>query len=131
MKTRPVDRFRARDYLQRAEECKFAMEKSFEEGKWNACVINAVHCGIAAADAWCVHRKGLRSASENHRDAIALFYGIDPNDPDIKRGILHLAELISVKSRAEYGERLLNAQDATEAKKHAERLFDLIKTKIQ
>jgi len=131
MKTRPVDRFHAKDYLQRAEECRYAMDRAFEDGKWNACMINAIHCAISAADAFCVYKKGLRSAGESHFEAITLFSSIDPNDPGIMQGVQHLSALISIKSQAEYGERLMNKNNAIQAVKHAERLFDFVKEKIK
>ena len=130
MKRRPVERFRAKDYLQRAEECKNAMDHAFETREWNACIINAIHCAISAADAFCVYKKGLRSASENHFEAIALFSSIDSNDPDIKRCVEHLSSLISIKSGAEYGEKLMSENYAIQAKKHAERLLEFVRAKI-
>ena len=45
VKTRGVDRFRAKDYLKRAEECKNSMNRAFESGDWNACVDNGTYDG--------------------------------------------------------------------------------------
>ena len=131
MKTRAVDRFRAKDYLKRAEECKNAMNISFEAGNWNACVINAVHCAISAADAFCVFKKGLRNASESHQDSIALFMSIDPASNDIKKNSTHLSRLLDIKTDAEYGEKLATNSNAEQAKKHAERLFDFVKERLR
>lgn len=130
MKTRPVDRFRAKDYLKRAEECKNAMDRAFESGDWNACVINAVHCAISSADALCIFKKGLRNAGESHRDSIALFLNIDPASDEIKRNVNHLSRLLDIKTDAEYGEKLSSQNDAEQAKKHAERLFESVKARI-
>lgn len=131
MKTKPVERFHAKDYLGRAEELKAIMDVAFENRKWNACVINAIHCAISSADAYCIYKKGLKSASDNHLDATSLFASIDQNDPDIARNVMHLSSLLGIKSGAEYGDRLLNEKDAVQAKKHAERLFDFVKEKIK
>lgn len=130
MRTRNVDRFRAGDYLKRAEECKNAMERSFETGEWTAAVINAIHAAIAAADALCVFKLGLRHAGEKHEDAIALFSGIDNASEDILRNSKHLQELLQIKTEAEYSEKLMDKNDAELSKKHAERLLDFVRSSI-
>lgn len=131
MKTRVAERFRAKDYLKRAGECKNAMNKSFESGEWNACVINAVHCAISSADALCIFKKGVRSAGEKHQDTVVLFLSIDPNSDDIKKNMNHLSRLLDIKTDAEYGERLATRDDAEHAKKHAERFFEFVRNRIQ
>jgi HEPN domain-containing protein len=130
MKTRAAERYLAKNYLQRTEECKETMKAAFEESRWNACVINAVHCVIAAADAFCVHKLGLRNAGENHRDSIALFLSADPASQAVKEAVRHLTSLLSIKTDAEYGERLLSQADAEAAVKHAERLLRFVKERL-
>lgn len=131
MKTRSVDRFRAKDYLKRAEECKNSMNRAFESGGWNACVINAVHCAISSADAFCIFKKGIRNASESHRDSIALFLSTEPSSDEIKRNANHLSRLLDIKTNAEYGEHLSTKNDAELAVKHAYRLFEFVRSKLQ
>ncbi len=131
MKTRQADKSKADVYLKRAIQFKNSMEHSFEKSEWDACVSSAIHCAISAADAYCIYMKGLRSASDNHNDAIALFASIDPNDIALGNCIKHLTSLISIKSVAEYGDHSLNEDDAIAARKHAERLFEYISTKIR
>ncbi len=75
-------------------------------------------------------KKGLMNAGENHNGSIELFLSIDPNSVEIKRGVGHLSSLLSIKTDAEYGERLAQANDATNAKKHAERFFDFVKSRF-
>jgi len=94
-------------------------------------VINTIHAAISAADAFCVARLGIRSAGERHEDALVLFHGIAPENEDLKRNVKHLSELLSIKTDAEYGERLFYEKDAELAIKHAERLFDFVKGGIQ
>ncbi len=130
MRTRNVDRFRAKDYLQRSEECKNAMHRSFEGGEWTACVINAIHSAIAAADALCVFKLGLRHAGERHEDAISIFLGINRTDENILKNSKHLQELLQIKTEAEYSERLMGSKDAEIAKKHCERFLDYVKSQI-
>ena len=131
MKTRSVLKSNARSYLQRAEECKNSMNHAFEIENWNSCVINAIHCAIAAADAVCIFRLGLRNASENHLDAVSLFLSTDRNDKDTQAIANHLVRLLNIKTDAEYGERLLNRKDADEAIKHAERLLSFVEGKVR
>ncbi len=106
------------------------MSNSFDAGDYNACIINAIHCAISSADAFCVFKKGLRNASENHNDSIVLFMSIDPESEDIKKSVKHLSSLLSIKTDAEYGERLTGKNEAENAKKHAERLFDFAKSRL-
>jgi HEPN domain-containing protein len=128
MKTRPVDRTKARDYLKRAGECKNSMLRSFDAGDWNACIIMAIHSAISTADAVCVSELGLRSASDRHADVVRLLMGINPDDEEIKRNVKRLGRLLDIKTDAEYGEKLFTRGNAEEAIKHAERLFEFAKT---
>ncbi len=131
MKTRQVDRSAAGFYLKKAEECRNSMMRAFENREWNACVINAIHAAISSADAFCVARLGMRSASERHEDALVLFQGIAPENEEIKKNVKHLSGLLGIKTEAEYGERLFYEKDAELAIKHAERLFDFVKGEIR
>ncbi|MBS3068591.1 HEPN domain-containing protein [Candidatus Micrarchaeota archaeon] len=131
MKTRNVDRFHVNDYIRRAQECKNSMERAYENSEWNACVIMAVHCAIAAADAYCIFKKGMRNASDNHSDSINLFLSTDPHDQEVRAAVQHLAALISIKSGAEYGEKLSAEKEAEQAKKHAGRLFDFVYARLK
>jgi len=129
-KIRDVDRWRSADYLKRAEECMSSMERDFGDGKWGSCVILAIHAAISAADALCVHELGKRSASENHRDAITLFQSINTNDEEIRKAAIRLAELLKIKTDAEYGERPQSGSDAERAKVNAERLVSFVKKRL-
>lgn len=129
MRTRSVDKSKFKDYLKRAEECLNATDKSFANKEWNARVINAVQSAIASADALCIFKKGVRHAGEKHEDAIALFLNIDTNDQEIKNNSKRLSRLLSIKTDAEYGERLMKEEDADEAKLAAARLFQFVKNR--
>ncbi|MBM3303875.1 MAG: HEPN domain-containing protein [Candidatus Aenigmarchaeota archaeon] len=131
MRTRAVDRYKAGEYLKRAEECKNAMNHSYDMREWNACVINAVHSAIAAADAFCIRRTGIRHAGERHEDALRLFVEADPQGIEIKEAIRHLQSLLGVKTDAEYGERMMKENDAVLAKKHAERFFNFVAGRVR
>ena len=130
MKTRPVDRSDATNYLKRAEECLYAARISFEAEKWDGCVINAIHCGIAAADAVCVVNLGLRNASENHNDTLQLLARAGSGD-EISAAVRHLSSLLSIKTDAEYGSKLQLYPAAEAALKHAERLLNFSRDKVK
>ena len=129
-KARNVDRWRSAEYLKRAEECLVSMQRDFGEGRWGSCVILAIHAAISAADALCVHELGKRSTSESHRDAITLFQSIDANDEEIRKAVIRLAELLKIKTDAEYGERPQSRSDAERAKLNAERLVSFVKKRL-
>lgn len=116
MKTRNVGREYANNYLRRAKECKDTMSKAAEEKMWNACVINAIHCAIASTDAICIHKLGMRSASERHSDVVVLLSSIQGEE--IKQAVKHLSHLLDIKTDAEYGERLATQKDAEQAMSH-------------
>lgn len=126
---RNVDRHKYADYLKRAEELLNAMNRAYESGEWNACVINAVQSAIASADALCIFKKGVRHAGERHEEALMLFSETEPDDLQVKSNAKHLAALLSIKTDAEYGERLMNRRDAEQAKLDAGRLFSFVKGK--
>lgn len=126
---RNVDRHKYANYLKRAEELLNAMDRSYGASEWNACVVNAVQSAIASADALCIFKIGVRHAGERHEEALTLFSETGPDDPLIKSNAKHLAALLSIKTDAEYGERLMNQRDSEHAKLAAERLFDFVKGK--
>ncbi|MBI4015621.1 MAG: HEPN domain-containing protein [Candidatus Aenigmarchaeota archaeon] len=130
MKTRNVDRSFAGNYLIKARQCKNAAIRALETGDWDAAVINSIHASISAADAICVFKKGIRNAGETHTDSIALLISIEPQNEDIKKAARHLSSLLSVKTSAEYGERLAVQKDAEAAVKHAERLLSFAEETI-
>jgi uncharacterized protein (UPF0332 family) len=129
-KIRSVDRSQSAEYMKRAEECLASMQRDFEERRWDSCVILAIHAAISAADALCVRTLGKRSASENHRDAIILFQGIDPRDNDLRKAAMRLGDLLKIKTDAEYGERSQSEKDAELAKLNAERLVSFVKKRL-
>ena len=72
LKTRVVSRSSYINYLKRAKECLDAARNSFNNKKWNAATINAVHSCIAVCDAMCVYFLGRRYAGASHNEAVTL-----------------------------------------------------------
>lgn len=119
-RVRHVDKSLFRNYLKKSEEC-------FRSGRWNAAVINAVHCGISACDSLTVFMLGVRHAGERHQDAISLLQTVNLPKDVIKSKSRQLSRLLGIKNAAEYEERLMRESEAKEAIRDAERLFNWVK----
>ena len=127
---RDVDRSKYTDYLKRAEECFEIVQIAYQNSKWNACAINAIFGVIAAADALCIFEKGIRSASERHEDALAIFLDIDRQDEAIRNNAKRFGDILSKKTLSSYGEHLTTRKEAEDIKLQAERFFDFVKDRI-
>ncbi len=124
----PVDKWKGKGiYLARAEQYLRAMEACFNGRDWDACVGNAVHCIIAAQDAFCIHTRAQRYKGTEHREAAEFFRNIMQSG-EHKKASQRLAELIRIKTDAEYGDRSLTEKDAQQAKKNAERFLAYVKS---
>jgi hypothetical protein len=84
----------------------------------------SVHAGISAADAVCVGRFGVRSASKTHADQARLLHQLLPDDEAARRASSQLAALIDRKNTVEYEARVCAERDAETATKQAERLVE-------
>ena len=125
-RTKHVDRSLYRNYLTKAEENLETAKDCMKFGRWNATVVNAVHCGINACDALTVFMSGVRHAGERHEDAIGLLQSLS-----LPKGILsnkgrQLSRLLGIKNAAEYEERLMTESEAREAVRDAERFLQWI-----
>ena len=125
--TRRLDPTKSRNFLRKAEELYLESLEGLRNGRFNATVISAVHCGISASDAYTVYTGSVRSASKNHRDAVRL---LSTMGADAKKHSEHLRWLLEVKNAAEYEERLFTPKEAEIAVKHAERLYKWVREKL-
>jgi len=131
VKVSRVERSLYTNYLVRAEECLSAAKNSLNLHQWNASAISAIHSGIASLDALCVYYLGQRHAGQNHEDAITLFRGIKQFDREDMDTIANrVIKILKMKNMAEYEERLVHQTEAQNILKDAERLFEVIKTKL-
>lgn len=85
---------------------------------WDAAVANAVHSGISIADALAVFYLGKRSAPREHEESVSLLFQLGVDRREVDRATSHLTDLLKVKNRAEYEERLLVQRDSEQAMKH-------------
>lgn len=124
MRTRHVGKSNFKNYLKKAEECFSVASECLRTKRWNAAVINAIHCGISACDALTVFMLGVRHAGERHEDAISLLQTVNLPNNVLTTKSKQLSRLLEIKNAAEYEERLMNENDAKEAVKDTERLLN-------
>lgn len=127
VRVRHVDKSAFRNYLKRAEECLTTASECLKTRRWNAAVINAIHCGISACDALTVFILGVRHAGERHEDAISLLQTVPLPKDVLTTKSKQLSRLLAVKNAAEYEERLMDENDAREAVRDAERFLNWVK----
>ncbi len=125
MKTRNVDKHKYRNYLAKADEFFDIMNESISKRKFNAAVLNAIHCAISSADALTVFYKGVRHADDRHEDIVVLLNTLGLQDMQSKNR--QLLDLLRIKNSAEYEEKLMTETNALDSIKNAERFFKWVK----
>ena len=126
-RVRHVNKSLFKNYLKKSEEFFETASQCLRNARWNAAVINAVHCGISACDALTVFMLGVRHAGERHEDAIGLLQTVNLPREIVKTKSRQLSRLLAIKNAAEYEERLMTEKDAREAVRDAERFFTWVK----
>ncbi len=116
---RVVPRSDARGSLAKAEEFLGAAETAATGAQWNACGLDAVHAGIAAADAALAATAGLRSVSLDHGYVVRLLEANVPAFSAQQRR--HLAGLLQMKNTVAYENRPVTETEARQLLDHARR----------
>ena len=129
MKSRSVDKHKYNNYLIKADEFFDMMNESFAKRKFNAAVLNAIHCAMSSADALTVFYKGVRHAGERHEDVIALLNTLGLADMQNKNR--QLLDLLRIKNSAEYEEKLMTEANALDSIKNAERFFKWVRNLLK
>ncbi len=130
--TRPVSSELFRNYIKKAEECLESSRSAFEKSHWNSAVINAIHCGICAADTITVFFKGERCSGERHAEVLTLFKEIDTlRSADFSKKTHQLSLLLGYKNQVEYEEYLMSETDAESTLKAAERFLAWVKETVK
>lgn len=129
MKTRNVDKHKYGNYLTKADEFFDSMNDSFAKRKFNAAVLNAVHCAISSADALTVFYKGVRHAGDRHEDVVALLNTLEL--PEMQNKNKQLLNLLRIKNSAEYEEKLMTEANALDSIKNAERFFKWVRDMLK
>ncbi len=121
-RSKSESRAHAKTYWQKAERFAHAAAINAQSQDWDPAVANAVNAIINVVDAFCIHYRGLRSASGSHPDALQLLDScleLEPSPRSILRK--HLGALLGQKTFAQYDGRLLEESDAEAALNHMER----------
>lgn len=121
IKVREEDKSKALQYLKKAEDNHSQMLKSFREGNYNASSTLAIQCVISAADAVCIHEKGVRSISQNHLDLCEIIKSIPLPESASKSN--SLKRIIAKKNLVQYESRSIYSREADEIVKKASRFF--------
>jgi len=101
-RVRHVNKSLFKNYLRKSEECLDAASECLKNARWNAAVINAVHCGISASDALTVFMLGVRHAGERHEDVISLIQTTGLPKDILTARSKQLSRLLGIKNAAEY-----------------------------
>ena len=129
MKTRNVDKHKYKNYLTKANEFFDMMNESFARRKFNATVLNAIHCAITSADALTVFYKGVRHAGERHEDVVALLNTLGL--PEMQNKNRQLLALLHIKNSAEYEEKLMTENNALDSIRNTERFYKWVKDTLR
>lgn len=124
IKTKQEDKSNAFKYLKKAEDNYNQMLTALNNNNYNAAGTLAVQCGISAADAVCVHEKGIRSLSQNHLDLCDLVKSIPL--PEAKDKSITLKKIISKKNLIQYESRSIYKNEANEIVKGATRFYQWV-----
>jgi hypothetical protein len=117
--TRSVPKSEARQVFLKAEEFLAGASASLDAARWNTAGLDAIHAGLAAADAAMIALVGHRSASRDHGDALELLAKSSKSFAAAQRR--QFGGLLKMKNAVAYEQRLLNEVEARKLVDHAVR----------
>lgn len=127
-KTRQEEKSAARDYLRKAEDNYSQMVVALNLGNYNAAGTLALQCAISSADAICVHEKGIRSVSQDHRDVCDLVSSI--TQPEAGEKAKFLLRIISKKNMIQYERRNICMSEAEDIVKAASKFYQWVQSAL-
>ena len=101
-RTRPVNPHEEEIYWTRANECWDLALHAASQKKWSGCTINVIHAVISLADLMCARFSGKRYAGTSHDEAISFYETLRIEDPDFRKSVARLGQILSFKTQAEY-----------------------------
>lgn len=123
-RTQSCDRNDALNRLAQAESFLLAAELIVDDDSDDAtpgvAASLAVLAGIAASDAACCARLGVRARGQSHAEAVALLGTVEPRGGDMAKD---LQRLLNRKDDSQYGMVLVSAGDASKMVGWAKRLL--------
>ena len=130
MRSRSVERTRYGVFLDRATEFLDAAQDCRSRGHHQAAVSNAVHAAIAAVDAVTVFHVGKRGVPQRHEDAVHLLGMLGLPESEVEPRARQLRRLLGLKTKAEYTDDLVTADEAKGSVQDAERLVTWAKKQV-
>ena len=121
LKVRSVDKNEYVLYWNKAEEFYETMQLAHKNRMWTSVGLNAIHCVISSLDALLVKSQGIRSAGEDHVQAVGLLAhapidGIEKQTAVVRR-------IIAKKNVIAYESREFREGEATDIFKQVERFY--------
>lgn len=127
-----VSRERYNVFLNRARQYKSAMEASYEQGDYDACIGSAVHCIIAVVDAISVLVLGKKSSAQNHNEIALMLKEIKTSNESEKAKTCDLLlQIIGMKTLAEYEDKNMSKAEAEKAKRICEKVYTFVVDEIE
>ena len=108
-------------FLKKAKDFYEIMLKARDTGNWTAIGLNAVHCAISCCDAMLTFHLGIRSAGEDHMQAVDLLTRLPPALEDGQANTFK--RIIAKKNLIAYENREFRQTEAMDILKLAERFY--------
>lgn len=126
-----VDRSRFRKYAEVAEHFFEAGKASMGLEYWTAAGVLFVHSAIAYADALCILQAGVRSAGDDHEDAVALIEELIAGGDERTGAVNQLRRIVEIKTRVSYLGELFSQADARALERKLERFRSWAKSLLE
>ena len=124
MRTRVVDKFKYRNFLQKAREFYDEMNVAYSAMRWNAVGLNGIHCVISCCDAVTVYFLGKRSAGERHEEVVKLLQQIGDIDKNVmNQRVTQVLDVLRPKTRVEYHAEVFSEKEAKMMVKQTKRVY--------
>ena len=121
IRTRPATKQEGQIALQKAQQFADAAHNEFANERWNSAGLNAIHCGISAADAALICAAGIRSTSQDHANVSSL---LERNIASFKGNPrTQLVGLLGMKNAVAYEQRLISQSEASRLVTAADRFL--------
>ena len=115
-------------FLNKAKDFYDIMLKARDTENWTAVGLNAVHCAISCCDAMLTFHSGIRSAGDEHMQAVDLLMRLPSTTED---GIANtFKRIIAKKNRIAYENREFRQIEAIDILKLAERFYRWTTSKL-
>ncbi len=128
LKTVNVEKNDYKIFLKKAKDFYEVMLSARDTGNWTAVGLNAVHCAISCCDAMLTFHLGMRSAGEDHMQAVDLFMRLPLNIEDGESNTFK--RIIAKKNLIAYECREFRQAEAIDILKLAERFYRWTTSKL-